>query len=107
MKLKNLALSIFIALTCIWVKTPGTASEGATDAKKFSQTLDSIVPKLLQENLVPGAAVVALIQNGEVVFKKRIRLFRPGKKAAGYTANGFQHWLYFQDSGCLGRHAPG
>ena len=69
MKLKHLAVSIFIALTCLWVKTLGTASEGATDAKKFSQRLDSIVPKLLQENLVPGAAV-ALIQNGEVVFKK-------------------------------------
>lgn len=69
MKLKSLSLSLSITLILVWIINPSLATEGATDAKKFSQTLDSIVPKLLQENLVPGAAV-ALIQNGEVVFKK-------------------------------------
>jgi len=48
---------------------PSAQAEGPTDVSKFSQSLNNLLPQLLSENLVPGAAV-ALIQNGEVVFKK-------------------------------------
>ena len=68
MKLKSFALFLFVVL--IWLPVNSSrASEGTRDANKFAQRLDGLVPKLLQENLVPGTAV-ALIQNGEVVFKK-------------------------------------
>ncbi len=68
MKLKSIALFLFVIL--IWIPVYSSkASEGPSDANKFSQRLDKLVPKLLDESLTPGAAI-AIIQNGQVIFKK-------------------------------------
>ena len=45
------------------------AQESAVQATEFADTLAELVPRLLNENMVPGAAV-ALIENGRVVINK-------------------------------------
>jgi CubicO group peptidase (beta-lactamase class C family) len=58
------SLVLFISL---W--TVLAAQDAEKKASTFANRLDDMVPRLLEENMVPGAAV-ALIQNGEVVFAK-------------------------------------
>jgi len=56
MKLKSIALFLFVIL--IWIPVYSSkASAGPSDANKFSQRLDKLVPKLLDESLTPGAAI--------------------------------------------------
>jgi CubicO group peptidase (beta-lactamase class C family) len=63
---KIFGVSSFIIELLLAANHGGAAS---TDVKEFGRKLDALVPPLLRESVVPGAAV-ALIQGGEVVFKK-------------------------------------
>jgi CubicO group peptidase (beta-lactamase class C family) len=58
-----------LALACTGFSLPSIAGDQATDLKAFTTLLDKQIPQLLEDFMVPGSGV-AIIKNGQVVFKK-------------------------------------
>ena len=46
-----------------------SAQKDSTDIKQFVNKIDERIPQLLEDFLVPGAAI-AIIENGEIIIKK-------------------------------------
>jgi len=69
MNLKIAAARLSILAFFYVIASQSTAQDRVPDTAAFTAQLEESIPRLLQESLVPGAAV-ALIKNGEVIYKR-------------------------------------
>jgi CubicO group peptidase (beta-lactamase class C family) len=69
MQRKTLNNGLKLLMLSLSIGAHGMASAQDKDVKTLTRTLAEKVPELLKNNMVPGAAV-AIIQNGQVVFKQ-------------------------------------